>query len=43
MAGVSSSQAKKSSSDPLKKKAKVLEPIDLIELSSESESEPRPS
>ena len=43
MAEASSSQAQKSGSGPLKKKAKVSEPIDLTELSSEPESEPRPS
>ena len=43
MAGVSSSGAQKSGSGLPKKKAKVLEPIDLIEPSSKLESEPRPS
>ncbi|RVW66610.1 hypothetical protein CK203_066016 [Vitis vinifera] len=43
MVGVSSSQTKKSGSSPRKKKAKVSEPIDLIESSSESPSKPQPS
>ncbi|WJZ97275.1 hypothetical protein VitviT2T_015893 [Vitis vinifera] len=40
MVGASSFQTKKSGSSPRKKKAKVSEPIDLIESSSESPSEP---
>ena len=43
MAGASSSRAKKSSSGPPKKKAKVSKPIHLTEPSSESPSEPQPS
>ncbi|WJZ97338.1 hypothetical protein VitviT2T_015948 [Vitis vinifera] len=43
MAEASSSRAKKSGSGPPKKKAKVSEPIDLTEPSSESPSEPQPS
>ena len=43
MAGASSSGAKKSGNGPPKKKAKVSEPIDLTDQSSEPESEPRPS
>ena len=43
MAGESSSRGQKSGTGPPKKKAKVSEPIDLIEPSSELESEPRPS
>ena len=43
MAGASSSKANKSGSSPPKKKAKVSEPIDLIEPSLEPESEPQPS
>ena len=43
MAEASSSRAKKSGSGPPKKKAKVSEPIDLTEPSSELESEPQPS
>ncbi|XP_034679861.1 zyxin-like [Vitis riparia] len=43
MTGASSSRAQKSGRGPPKKKTKVSEPIDLIELSSKPESEPRPS
>ena len=43
MAGACSSKANKSGSSPPKKKAKVSEPIDLIEPSLEPESEPQPS
>ncbi|WJZ89309.1 hypothetical protein VitviT2T_008535 [Vitis vinifera] len=43
MAGASSSRAQKLGSGPPKKKAKVSEPIDLIEPYSEPESEPQPS
>ena len=43
MAGASSSRAQKLGSGPPKKKAKVSEPIDLTDQSSEPESEPRPS
>ncbi|RVW72472.1 hypothetical protein CK203_060487 [Vitis vinifera] len=43
MDGASSSGAKNSCNGPPKKKAKVSEPIDLTDQSSEPESEPRPS
>ena len=43
IAGASSSKGQKSGTDPPKKKAKVSEPIDLIESSSDPESEPTPS
>ena len=43
IAGASSSRGQKSGTDPPKKKAKVSEPIDLIESSSDPESEPTPS
>ena len=43
MAGASSLKAKKLGSGPPKKKAKVSEPIDLTEPSSELESKPQPS
>ena len=43
MASESSSRGQKSGTGPPKKKAKVSEPIDLTEPSSELESEPRPS
>ena len=43
MAEASSSRGQKSGTDPPKKKAKVSEPIDLIESFSELESEPTPS
>ena len=43
MASASSSRGQKSSTGPLKKKAKVFEPIHLTESSSEPESEPMPS
>ena len=42
MAGASSSRGQKSSSGPPKKKAKVSEPIDLTELSSEPQPYPPP-
>nr|CAN77625.1 hypothetical protein VITISV_037011 [Vitis vinifera] len=43
IAGASSSKGQKSGTDPPKKKAKVSEPIDLTESSSEPESKPTPS
>ena len=43
IAGASSSKGQKSGTSPPKKKAKVSEPIDLTESSSEPESEPTPS
>ena len=43
MAGASSSRGQKSSSGPPKKKAKVSEPIDLTELSSEPQPSPPPA
>ena len=43
MAGASSSRGQKSSSGPPNKKAKISEPIDLIDPSLEPESEPQPS
>nr|CAN62448.1 hypothetical protein VITISV_024008 [Vitis vinifera] len=43
MAGASSSRGQISGTGPLKKKAKVSEPIDLTDQSSEPESEPTPS
>ena len=43
MAGASSSKGRKSGTGPLKKKAKVSEPIDLTDPFSEPESEPTPS
>ena len=43
MAGASSSRGQISGTGPLKKKAKVSEPIDLTKSSSKPESKPRPS
>ena len=43
IAGASSSRSQKSGTDPPKKKAKVSEPIDMTDSSSEPESEPTPS
>ncbi|RVW21423.1 hypothetical protein CK203_110711 [Vitis vinifera] len=43
IAGASSSRGQKSGTGPPKKKAKVSEPIDLMESSSEPKSKPTPS